>query len=550
MKTRPFSLSFYVLSLTLLVLTLSYQGCGQFSPKLDGADLSSATKMREGKLGLTFSDSIGIRELGIENDAEDLLIGTPYRLVVASVAGRTPSGVSQWTVQSEPANACTLDGADGEESERNITCVQSSEVAIRIEYPYADGISTSEYVRILRRVRVPAELKPQGATLYAAQCAACHGILETSTMLHKSAEQIGNSLVNVTQMSSIPLLQQLTPTQIRSLAAALDPSLQQPTPTPTPEDGSALYAASCAACHGPVASSTKKDRTAAQIASAIQNLPAMQTPALMALSAAQMDAIAAALSTSGTPTPTPSPTPAPTDGAALYATHCSACHLPLASSQKRGASAAAITNAIQNIASMHTSSLMALTANEVNAISAALGGGSVAVAVSPGFTILESRFSLFLSASGTTAVDTSVRNLISRNISTQSDFIGGPCSPYERTCGGGFGKNELNLASPMNPSLSAVRRGYVTKMCEEVLSQNGAVTNILARRTLTPASPFNAVNTLTVFQLFVPGRTPGTTVTNALIAVGNRAATATGQSLEGWRYILYSVCSSAAADLL
>jgi uncharacterized protein (TIGR03382 family) len=79
-----------------------------------------------------------------------------------------------------------------------------------------------------------------------------------------------------------------------------------PTPTPTPNpgvDGAALYAQRCAFCHGDLASSDVRGRTAAQI-----------TAANMAfgLSAAELDAVARALSGAPTPTPTPTPAPGPT----------------------------------------------------------------------------------------------------------------------------------------------------------------------------------------------------------------------------------------------
>jgi mono/diheme cytochrome c family protein len=66
-----------------------------------------------------------------------------------------------------------------------------------------------------------------------------------------------------------------------------------PTPTPTPIDGAALYAQNCASCHGPLATSTKLGRTAAQITAANMT---------RGLSPAQIDAIAAALAPT-TPTP-------------------------------------------------------------------------------------------------------------------------------------------------------------------------------------------------------------------------------------------------------
>jgi mono/diheme cytochrome c family protein len=57
-------------------------------------------------------------------------------------------------------------------------------------------------------------------------------------------------------------------------------------------DGAALYVTNCSGCHGPLAFSSKRGRTAAQITSAINNVGEMQS---IGLTAAQIAAIAAAL---------------------------------------------------------------------------------------------------------------------------------------------------------------------------------------------------------------------------------------------------------------
>ena len=75
------------------------------------------------------------------------------------------------------------------------------------------------------------------------------------------------------------------------------------TPPPPVIDGLALYGTNCSGCHG-AAPGTKANRTAAQIQTAIATVTAMQTPALTALSAAQVQAIATAIQTSG-PAPQP-----------------------------------------------------------------------------------------------------------------------------------------------------------------------------------------------------------------------------------------------------
>lgn len=65
--------------------------------------------------------------------------------------------------------------------------------------------------------------------------------------------------------------------------------------------GATLYATHCASCHGALASSTKLNKTALQIKTAINTVGAMSSnPGLVALTAPQIDAIAAALKTAPT----------------------------------------------------------------------------------------------------------------------------------------------------------------------------------------------------------------------------------------------------------
>jgi uncharacterized protein YjdB len=81
-----------------------------------------------------------------------------------------------------------------------------------------------------------------------------------------------------------------------------------PTPPPSP-DGAALYAGNCANCHNPLASSTKKGRSATQIQNAINNNTGGMG-SLSGLTSAQVAAIAAALATAAPVLTTVNVTPA------------------------------------------------------------------------------------------------------------------------------------------------------------------------------------------------------------------------------------------------
>jgi hypothetical protein len=101
-----------------------------------------------------------------------------------------------------------------------------------------------------------------------------------------------------------------------------------------------------------------------------------------------------------------------------------------------------------------------------------------------------------------------------------------------------------------------MRSGYQIRACEEILQYDSAVTTLLARRGLTSASPYNEVNIDKVFQIFVPGRQPPRSAAGTIDAyvklqtLGTAAQTATGKTVGGWRFIIYAICISSAADLL
>jgi cytochrome c len=132
-----------------------------------------------------------------------------------------------------------------------------------------------------------------GVVLYASYCASCHGALATTTKQGTTLARLQNAIAgNIGRMGT---LSTLSVAQIQALVTALTPSTPTPTPTPSPTlDGATLYASSCAACHGALASSSKGNTTATRIQNAINgNVGGMG--GLSSLSAAQVSAITSAL---------------------------------------------------------------------------------------------------------------------------------------------------------------------------------------------------------------------------------------------------------------
>lgn len=240
---------------------------------------------------------------------------------------------------------------------------------------------------------------PDGASLYASNCAGCHGPLATTDKRGASSTRIRDG-IGLSVMSS---LSGLSAAEVDAIAAALGapasptaPAAPAPSPTPAPTpapgtgtlpDGAALYDTYCASCHGPLATSTKRGSTMNRLQSGISTAASMRS--LSSLSTAELQAIVTALggnasspSPAPAPTPTPSPAPAPTpaaEGASLYATYCAGCHNPLATTNKPGATVARIQSGITAAPSMR--SLSTLTVPQLESIAAVLAAPSSAPTV-------------------------------------------------------------------------------------------------------------------------------------------------------------------------
>jgi mono/diheme cytochrome c family protein len=216
-----------------------------------------------------------------------------------------------------------------------------------------------------------------GSALYASKCAGCHGALASSSKSGMTIVRLQNAIGgNIGGMGS---LSTLSAADMQALVTALSPATPLPVPTPAPvptptptptSDGTALYAASCAGCHGALASSSKKGITIARLQAAIANGTGGMG-SLAALSVSDVQAIVTVL-TPATPTPTPTPAPTPVvDGAALYGTSCASCHGALASSTKAGATASRIQTAINN-GTGGMGSLATLSSLQITAVANAL----------------------------------------------------------------------------------------------------------------------------------------------------------------------------------
>ena len=150
---------------------------------------------------------------------------------------------------------------------------------------------------------------PVGADLYNNNCARCHGPLATSKVRGASIRDLKEAISEVE--GGMRKFRKLTAAQLQSLIIALN---TKPAPKPKPViGGAALYSSKCASCHGPLATSKVKGKTAAQVQGAIGSVRAMG--AFKSLTQDQVAAIAKALA--GTPA---------SSGSGTWGGSCAACH--------------------------------------------------------------------------------------------------------------------------------------------------------------------------------------------------------------------------------
>lgn len=146
---------------------------------------------------------------------------------------------------------------------------------------------------------------PDGASLYASNCAFCHGPITSSSKRGASFPRIQTAIsLNSGGMGSLATMQASDMMAIVSALNTGGMTVSAPTmasaaaPAGGGSGGSSLYDSSCASCHGPLASSSKKGAAASAIQGAISaNTGGMGR--LSSLSAADVQSIADALAGGG-----------------------------------------------------------------------------------------------------------------------------------------------------------------------------------------------------------------------------------------------------------
>lgn len=203
-----------------------------------------------------------------------------------------------------------------------------------------------------------------GATLYEANCASCHGSGTGSTKIGATVDRINAGITSVASMNFLGSV--LTTTDVQAISDYLISLAPPPGGGGGTSDGAALYDVNCASCHGPGDNSTKAGATVDRINNGINSVSSMNFLSGV-LTVADVQAIADFLATSTTPT----------GGEGLYLANCGACHGSDGSGgtsgeDVRGDSTGDIQDAIEKESEMQF--LGFLTDNEIQQISDFLNG--------------------------------------------------------------------------------------------------------------------------------------------------------------------------------
>ena len=152
---------------------------------------------------------------------------------------------------------------------------------------------------------------------------------------------------------------------------------------------------------------------------------------------------------------------------------------------------------------------------------------------------------LFVNPALATPSTSAIKNKINTLVNLQISSMGGPCSRYDEVCPGGD-----RSSAPVVPLSNAIRKGYIIRSCEEILSIDEAVMTALMQISLAPNSAASDVNLSNTLNLFFPGRAVSDNVLAAL-RIQHQATLNFGQTpLDAWRFVFLSLCTSPMMEML
>lgn len=152
---------------------------------------------------------------------------------------------------------------------------------------------------------------------------------------------------------------------------------------------------------------------------------------------------------------------------------------------------------------------------------------------------------MFVNPSSSSSAATNIKTRINTLVTAQIPSMGGPCNRYEGNCPGGD-----RSSAPMVTVSNAIRKGYLVRACEEILSIDEAVITALSNASLGPAAPASDASLLAITNLFFPGREISNNILIDLKAQHQAALNLGQTSTDAWRFVFVSLCTSPLLEML
>jgi mono/diheme cytochrome c family protein len=259
--------------LLLISIAPFFQNC---SPNFAvNSDLSQASVFSD-PLAPGVSLTAGSRSV-VLSPADSIVAGLSYTL-----ANKTSATLS---LTSIPLGNCLRTTAIG------FSCAQAGTISIKTDPTTTDKVGHETALGVVTE----SDLSARGASIYEARCASCHSSLAASTKRSRTLAQISDSMVNEPQMASLRGLSATDLVALKVVLSGAATPTPTPLPTPPPTPSEVLYINNCASCHGDVANSSKRGKSAGVITAAISNVSSMRTPALLRLTSTEIQMIADAI---------------------------------------------------------------------------------------------------------------------------------------------------------------------------------------------------------------------------------------------------------------
>ncbi len=244
------------------------------------------------------------------------------------------------------------------------------------------------------------------------------------------------------------------------------------------------------------------------------------------------------------------------NGEELYTNNCARCHNPLIESTKKNRSATTIRNAIASLDAMKFLSF--LTAEQIEMIAVALKPAQP----DPQNMVDHFRYNVPLGTRSYVATKLTrlfngppvpeVVAIIQKNTTSQVPLFGGPCNIWDGICPGGNLQIALNSMANMSPQASTPRSGYLVRACEELVAQDAAVRNLLAKLRFNEATILqaNEASLRATYGAFFPGQVPNAATLSSMNSLFEGAKSISNLPLDGWRMVFYSLCEAPGFDAL